>query len=437
MPQGMTSVGVRQGRVQGNKGAVAGRRGLHSRADNDLMDVDDERVKTVKNGKEGRSSVKGGKRKASGAKTKSDTSEAEDDDMKDEHSREEEEDETHPKRQRSGGTWWGDIRSSGEGRLASAKSFEMTRRLSFRGGGFLSPLSLRDWGRADLDDSLAGGIKIFRDCILSPVASIAALAPSMPGGEHGSIGFRDYMMGEVSSRFDHSEQQHEPLGTTERRSEIPPFMRVPLKLEYTLNVGFLVCLDSFLFNFTLLPLRCLSDVLSCSRAFLLHGAIGGPIPEDLRRMMLVVVCLLSLNHVDISYLYHYIRGQMSSYIKLYVIYNVLEVFDRLFCSLGQDVFEHMSAICNNQQDLKNQDGTTRKQNWFWSLFYVPLSIVYMIGHSTVLLIQVVVLNVAINSNNNALITLLVANNFTEIKVRSEFRCQFCTTPFFASWNNFA
>ena len=50
-----------------------------------------------------------------------------------------------------------------------------------------------------------------------------------------------------------------------------------------------------------------------------------------------------------------------------------------------------------------------------SIFYLPLSLAYVTGHSAVLLVQVVVLNVAINSNNNALITLLVANNFTELK----------------------
>jgi len=52
---------------------------------------------------------------------------------------------------------------------------------------------------------------------------------------------------------------------------------------------------------------------------------------DVTHSYVVQVCsLLLLNRVDISYLYHYIRGQMSSYIKLYVIYNVLEVFDKLW-----------------------------------------------------------------------------------------------------------
>ena len=102
------------------------------------------------------------------------------------------------------------------------------------------------------------------------------------------------------------------------------------------QVGFLACFDSFLFNYTLLPLRCLSDIWT-GAANVLRGRRAFEIfPEDIARTFLMCVAFLVLNYIDISFLYHYIRGQMSSYIKLYVIYNVLEVFDRLFCSLGQD-----------------------------------------------------------------------------------------------------
>jgi hypothetical protein len=276
---------------------------------------------------------------------------------------------------------------------------------------------LKTWVTADTGDTMAeASMKLVKD-IFSPVTSLASLQP-VPSS--AGLSFRNYMMGEASSGYNaHMRDHGEGEDSAERRPDVLPFMRVPLKLELTLNVGFLVCLDSFLFNFTLLPLRCLSDMLSCARA-ILEGRFGGAIPEDLSRMMLVVVCMLGLNHVDISYLYHYIRGQMSSYIKLYVIYNVLEVFDRLFCSLGQDVFEQMSISSQtgygDKERAENEKDKPVRGTWALFLFYVSLSMLYVIGHATVLLIQVVVLNVAINSNNNALITLLVANNFTEIKV---------------------
>jgi hypothetical protein len=287
----------------------------------------------------------------------------------------------------------------------------------------ISPPRLKEWVRVDTGDSVAeAGIKLVKD-ILSPVTSLAALKPVKSSA---GLSFHDYMLGEASSGYNaHMRDYGQGLVSAKRRPDVLPFMKVPLKLEVTLNVGFLVCLDSFLFNFTLLPLRCMSDMISCVRA-ILEGRFGGAIPEDMNRMVLVVVCMIGLNHVDISYLYHYIRGQMSSYIKLYVIYNVLEVFDRLFCSLGQDVFDQLSISSQTgygdkdreraERD-KDRDGRQLRGTWALSVFYVGLSMVYVIGHATVLMIQVVVLNVAINSNNNALITLLVANNFTEIKVR--------------------
>jgi hypothetical protein len=166
----------------------------------------------------------------------------------------------------------------------------------------------------------------------------------------------------------------------------------------------------------------------------LRGRVHRSTPEDLSRTALLVTSLYFLNKVDISYLYHYIRGQMSSYIKLYVIYNVLEVFDRLLCSLGHDIFESMSqwtlaaddskldlaslfslhrphAAADGEGEVEAGDGWESAR----TALYIGMAGVYVVAHSTVLLIQVVTLNVAINSQNNALITLLVANNFTELK----------------------
>ena len=40
---------------------------------------------------------------------------------------------------------------------------------------------------------------------------------------------------------------------------------------------------------------------------------------------------------------------------------------------------------------------------------------YISVHTLILLIQSVALNVAVNSNNNVLLTLLVSNNFVELK----------------------
>ena len=44
---------------------------------------------------------------------------------------------------------------------------------------------------------------------------------------------------------------------------------------------------------------------------------------DILKFVLIVVCCWLLQYVDISMLYHIVRGQ--AVIKLYIIYNMLEV----------------------------------------------------------------------------------------------------------------
>jgi len=44
------------------------------------------------------------------------------------------------------------------------------------------------------------------------------------------------------------------------------------------------------------------------------------------------------------------------------------------------------------------------------------SVAYVCGHAMVLLYQIVALNVAMNSHSNALLTIVISNQFVEIKV---------------------
>ncbi|GAB1195003.1 hypothetical protein APSETT444_004255 [Aspergillus pseudonomiae] len=64
------------------------------------------------------------------------------------------------------------------------------------------------------------------------------------------------------------------------------------------------------------------------------------LPDDkadiLKGLLMIATCAV-LMYFDASRMYHWIRGQAA--IKLYVIYNVLEVSDRLFAAIGQDVLE--------------------------------------------------------------------------------------------------
>jgi len=70
--------------------------------------------------------------------------------------------------------------------------------------------------------------------------------------------------------------------------------------------------------------------------------------------------------------------------------------------LGADLFEVLFSA------------STVHSTWKCSAFYL-LALAYCCLHATSLLMQVMALNVAVNSYSNALLTLLISNQFVEIK----------------------
>ncbi|KAG2417626.1 hypothetical protein HFD88_008845 [Aspergillus terreus] len=134
------------------------------------------------------------------------------------------------------------------------------------------------------------------------------------------------------------------------------------------------------------------------------------LPDDkadiLKGLLMIATCCV-LMYFDASRMYHWIRGQAA--IKLYVIYNVLEVSDRLFAAIGQDVLE---CLFSREALERRPDGRSKVFRPF-GLFLLALA--YTVIHATALFFQVMTLNVAVNSYSNALITLLLSNQFVEIK----------------------
>lgn len=128
---------------------------------------------------------------------------------------------------------------------------------------------------------------------------------------------------------------------------------------------------------------------------------------DLIRGILITSSCVILMKLDASRMYHYIRGQAA--IKLYVIFNVLEVGDKLLAALGQDIFE-----CLFSKEILLQEG--RYRGWLFQPFCIFLmALIYNVCHAAALFFQVITLNVAVNSYSNALFTLLMSNQFVEIK----------------------
>jgi hypothetical protein len=124
-----------------------------------------------------------------------------------------------------------------------------------------------------------------------------------------------------------------------RREGVHNFLAVPWNIEPMLIFGYVTCLDCFMHQFTLLPIRTAFSVGALARAAL-GGAPARLTPfqycELLRGVLIVVVSALVLT-VDMSQAYHTVRNQAM--IKLYVIFNMLEIFDKLCTSFGQDILE--------------------------------------------------------------------------------------------------
>lgn len=122
---------------------------------------------------------------------------------------------------------------------------------------------------------------------------------------------------------------------------------------------------------------------------------------DLLRVVLFVGTLLGLQWLDMSRVYHNIRGQ--SLIKLYLILNMVEIFDRLLSSFGQDALDSLyRTVSTSPFSLR-------------LLFEIPIATVYIMIHACLFFVNVATINVAVNSADQALLSLLVSNNFSEIR----------------------
>ncbi|KAK4050009.1 hypothetical protein OIV83_003833 [Microbotryomycetes sp. JL201] len=201
-----------------------------------------------------------------------------------------------------------------------------------------------------------------------------------------------------------------------KSERVTNFLTVPKELERIICFGVLICLDSFLYTFTILPLRVATAVyhlvantyqnITLKTHRRRHMRLSHKC--DLTKAAILVAAFAALRRVtDASKMYHSVRGQDT--IKLYVLFNVLEIADRLCCSFGQDLQDSLFS----RQALGRRTDGTHPHIRPAALF--GLNVAYVVAHTLVLFYQLVTLNVAINSYSNALLTLLLSNQFVEIK----------------------
>ncbi|NP_001116722.1 transmembrane anterior posterior transformation protein 1 homolog [Danio rerio] len=203
--------------------------------------------------------------------------------------------------------------------------------------------------------------------------------------------------------------EHNEAKYTERRERVYTCLRIPKELEKLMIFGYFLCLDVFLYVFTLLPLRVL---LALVRLLTLPccGLSGSRILQpaqvcDVLKGFIMVLCYFMMHYVDYSMMYHLIRGQ--SVIKLYIIYNMLEVADRLFSSFGQDILDALYWTATEPKE--------RKRAHIGVIPHFFMAVLYVFLHAILIMVQATTLNVAFNSHNKSLLTIMMSNNFVEIK----------------------
>ncbi|KAL1410169.1 hypothetical protein Q8F55_004174 [Vanrija albida] len=279
----------------------------------------------------------------------------------------------------------------------AGEAARLAKEAGYDGGGLetitsppLSPTSLNEVEDADevrIDDS----------------------PPNVPSEDRAGLSIWDLLRDEDAA------EQWEGWIANGKWERIANFLAVPLAVEKVTMFGALLCLDGFLYNFTILPIRALFAAWSIL-VRLVRGQPANMIPpshlQSLLRMLLLTLPALILGlSTDTSKMYHSVRGQDT--IKLYVIFNALEIGDRLCCAFGQDVLDTLFA--RDTLGYASGPGRRRKREQARPFFFFTLSLGYVLVHTLIFFYMLISLNVAINSYDYTLISLLISNQFVEIK----------------------
>ncbi|KAL9256139.1 POLLEN DEFECTIVE IN GUIDANCE 1-like protein [Drosera capensis] len=136
----------------------------------------------------------------------------------------------------------------------------------------------------------------------------------------------------------------------ERERVYDTIFRLPWRCELLIDVGFYVCMDSFLSLFTIMPVRVL---MTLWRLLIARKAKKLSTAElsDLSCLIVLACGVLLLGQTDISLIYHMIRGQGT--IKLYVVYNVLEAITLSTCIVAHNNALMALLVSNNFAEIKS------------------------------------------------------------------------------------
>ncbi|KAA0160803.1 hypothetical protein FNF28_05327 [Cafeteria roenbergensis] len=200
--------------------------------------------------------------------------------------------------------------------------------------------------------------------------------------------------------------------------------QVPWHLEQCLWLGVVIALDNLLHVVTLLPIRVASTVVSGVVQLLRGTGLDSRLHRahlfDALRFATALLGVYTLSQFEVGWMYHTIRGE-SAPVKLYVLFNILEVADKLMASLGLEMVNHMHRAAVMLPNIRlHKHGQWSSAGWAaWQTVGLVVQVAGAAAvtavHSAIMFVQLVCLSVALNSHSNALAALLISNNFVELK----------------------
>lgn len=211
-----------------------------------------------------------------------------------------------------------------------------------------------------------------------------------------SLSMESYIWSEIDAPIDSGDKTALPL------SYLRDYMRLPFVVEYVVIHGIFSCLSSLLYEMTLMPLSALRGLwkryLSTNRSEMSFVE-----KSDLLRTLILITAVVIMNaSIDFSAVYHYIRAQ--SLLKLYFIFNMMEIIERLVRSWGNDLVDGMIRC------MVVRSG-------FFSILSLAghwlVVLVYTLIHTYIHFWRVMIISVAILAND--MLIVLVTNNFNELK----------------------
>ncbi|OMJ26968.1 Protein TAPT1-like protein [Smittium culicis] len=210
------------------------------------------------------------------------------------------------------------------------------------------------------------------------------------------------------------------------------FLNVPYEIEKLMALGVSICANAYLNTFIDLPIQALSVLYDEINTLFLKLLKKNKNPASslnknntpkadwnravrltsLYKIFVFITTFILVGSVDSAQAYHAIRAQSS--LKLYFIFNSLELFDKLLTSFGLDALDSIQYSITKVIEYK-KSGKSSAMDVMISVIHGILGLVYMLLHTLVLYFQVLSLNVAINSYSQQLLLLLISNQFVELK----------------------